>query len=315
MTGDLRAVLAATAANVGIATAKVVGFVLTGSVALLAEFFHSVADTADQGLLLLGRWRAAQAETPRHPFGFGRERYFWAFVVAVLLFALGALGALYKGATGLADPQPVTHRWWGLGILVVALAFDGLSLRTAVRAANTRRLGSWWRFVRSTKNPELPVVLLEDSGAVTGVLLAVAGLGLTVVTGDPRFDAAGSIGVGVVLAVMAGVLAREMKSLLIGEGANPDQQQRIGQLIEDHRHVTRMVYLRTLYLGPEDLLVETKVEVDQQLTAEEVATAIDEIEVRIRRVVDEARIISVEPDVPEPDDPDAPDWVTNHTAR
>lgn len=312
MEGSLRAILAAFAANVGIAIAKFVGFLFTGSSSLLAETLHSVADTTDQGLLLLGRRRARHRETHEHPFGFGNERYFWAFVVSILIFALGSMFAIYEGVTSLRSPDPVRHPLWAIGILLVALALDSLSLRTAVAQTDRRDDESWRAYVRRTKRPEIAVILLEDSAAVTGVLIALLGVGLTLVTGDGRYDAIGSIGIGLLLGGVATLLAREMKSLLIGEAASTEVRAAIRQTAVAHPRLRRLVYLRTLHLGPGDILVEMKVELDPDLDFRDVAVAIDEIEQQLRSQIDEVRLISIEPEIPQRgEDPDRPDWLTD----
>lgn len=311
MDGDLKAVVAALAANVGIAIAKFVGFVVTGSAAMLAESLHSVADTSDQGLLLFGRWRARQDETPEHPFGHSGERYFWAFVVSILIFTLGALVAGREGIEALRHQEPLQHTGWAIAILLVALALDSFSLRTAVQEVDRDRDSSWWQHIRETKRAEVTVILLEDSAAVTGVLAALVGVGLAALTGDPVFDAIGSLVIAVLLAAMAGVLAVEMKSLLMGEAASEDQRERIRDILHEDGEIRDVVYLRTMHLGPEDLLIETKVEMDPDLTVREVALTIDRIEQRIREAVPPARVISIEPDVPRVDDPDRPDFVAD----
>ena len=307
MEGSRKAVLVALAANIGIATAKFVGYFFTGSASILAEAFHSVADTTDQLLLLFGRYRARRVATPEHPFGYGMERFFWAFVVSMLIFSMGGLVAIYNGVDKILHPEPVTQPAWGFGILVVALVLDGISLFNARRTANKGRR-SWQRYVKTAKEPEVMVILLEDSAAVTGVMLALVGFGLTVWTGDPLYDGLGSIAVGLLLAAMAFVLARETKSLLIGESASPERQQAIEEAIGQHEAVRKLVYARTLHLGPEELMVEAKLVFDPALTVRELALIIDEIEDRIRSRVAIVRTIALEPDVPRSNDPDRPPW-------
>jgi cation diffusion facilitator family transporter len=220
--GSRRAVITAFAANLGIAVAKFVAFLFTGAASMLAEAVHSVADTGNQGLLLLGSARANRAPTPEHPFGYARERYFWSFVVAVVLFTLGSLFACYEGLQKLGHPHLLTSPEWAIGVLFAAIFFEGFAFRTAARAANPLRRGSsWWAFIRHAKSPELPVILLEDFGALLGLFFALMGVTLSLLTGDPRFDALGSIAIGLLLGAIAILLAVEMKSLLIGESAAP----------------------------------------------------------------------------------------------
>src|SRR5947209_2618478 len=217
-----RAIVAAFAANLGIAVAKFLGFAFTGAASMLAEAVHSVADTANQGLLMLGGSRAKQPATAEHPFGYGRERYFWAFVVALVIFSMGSLFALFEGVQKLRTPHALESAPWAVAILVVAMVFESLSLRTAARQSAEGKAGlSWWKFIRRSKTPELPVVLLEDFGALVGLSMALAGVGLAELTGNPRFDAVGSVSIGLLLAAIAFTLVVEMKSLLIGEAASP----------------------------------------------------------------------------------------------
>ena len=302
--GSRRAITAAFLANFGIAVAKFVAFVFTGSASLLAEAIHSVADTGNQGLLFLGGKRSRRAPTATHPFGYGRERYFWAFVVALVLFSIGALFAIYEGIQKAIEPHTIDAPEWAFGVLGIAIVLEALSLRTAVHEANRiKRDESWWHFIRSSKNPELPVVLLEDVGALFGLVLALAGVILSVTTGEPAFDAAGSIGIGLLLAVIAIVLAIEMKSLLIGEAAAPEEELSIKSAIEDGPEVERLIHLRTEHIGPEDLLVAAKIDLAPAADSD-VANAIDRVEARIRASVPSAHLIFLEPDEYRPGESD-----------
>ncbi|MDQ6873517.1 MAG: cation diffusion facilitator family transporter [Actinomycetota bacterium] len=291
------AVLAALAANLGIAVSKFVAFFFTGSTSLLAEAVHSIADSANQGLLLLGDRRSRRARTAAHPFGYGRERYFYAFVVALVLFTLGALFALYEGWHKVRDPHPVDAPAWAFGVLVIAVGLESLSLRTAVVAANRLRDGaSWVAYIRRAKAPELAVVLLEDLAALLGLLFALVGVSLAVLTGDGIWDGVGTLCIGVLLAVVAGVLAVETKSLLLGEGAAPDAVRRIEQaLVGDG--VDRVIHLRTLHLGPDELLVAAKIAVPAGASATDIANGINAAERRVRAVEPVARVIYLEPDL------------------
>ena len=258
--GGTKAIIAALLANAGIAVAKFVGYLVTGSSSMLAEAVHSVADTSNQALLLLGGKRAQRAATAEHPFGYGRDRYFYSFVVALLLFSLGSVFALYEGIHKLESHEPLTSPLVAVIILVVAVALEGYSFRTAIKESRPLKGGStWWQFIRQSKSPELPVVLLEDFGALIGLVLALLGVGLTLLTGNAVFDALGTIAIGVLLGVIAIILIVEMKSLLIGEGAAPPVLARIVGAIEDGGPVQRVIHIRTQYLGPEELLVAAKV--------------------------------------------------------
>lgn len=296
--GSRKAVVAAFMANLGIALAKFIGFAFTGSAGMLAEAVHSVADTGNQGLLFLGGSRAKKQADDAHPFGYARERYFWAFIVAVMLFTLGAAFALYEGIQKVIHPRELESFEWAVIILGLSFGLESLSLRTGVRETNRVRGNARWRdFVRDAKIPELPVVLLEDIGALVGLGFALAGVILAEVTGNPRFDAVGSIAIGLLLAMIAAFLATEMKSLLIGEAADPAQQQTISNAILSAPRVQRIIHQRTEHLGPEELLVGVKIEFDHSMRVEELSAAIDEVEVRIRTVVPEARWLYIEPDV------------------
>ena len=306
--GSRKAIFAAFFANLGIAIAKFVGFLLTSSASLLAEAGHSLADTGNQGLLLLGGKRARRAPDLEHPFGYGRERYFWAFVVALVLFSMGGLFALYEGIQKLRHPHETENLGIAVAILLIAIALESFSLRTAVKEARHHKVAtmSWWSYIRTSKQPELPVVLLEDIGAEIGLLFALSGVLLAHWTDEPRFDAAGSIAIGVLLVVIAGVLAVEMKGLLIGESASRAQRDAIVRAIQSSPRVDRLIHIRTEHLGPDELLVAAKVELDSALTFDEVAASIDEIEVRVREAVPAARLIYLEPDLFRPGTEPAP---------
>jgi cation diffusion facilitator family transporter len=299
--GSTRAVLAALMANAGIAVAKFVGFVFTGSSSMLAESVHSVADTGNQALLLLGGKRARRTATRQHPFGFGRERYFWAFVVAIVLFTLGSGFALYEGIEKLRHPHELESAGWAIGILLVAIVLESWSFRTAiVEAKAIKGNASWVRFIRRSKQPELPVVLLEDAGAMFGLIIALAAVGLTITTGDPIWDGAGTTCIGLLLGAIAIVLAIEMKSLLIGEAASEADETAITAAIVGADSVRELIDLRTEHIGPETILVAAKVQFADELTMRQLADVVDDIEARVRSVVPAAARIFVEPDVVRP---------------
>lgn len=294
-----KAIAAAFAANSGIAAAKFVGFLLTGSSALLAESVHSVADAGNQGLLFLGGRRARRAPTALHPFGYGRVRYFWAFVVSVVLFSLGGLYSLYEAFHKISDPHEVTSPGIAFGILGVAFVFEVFALRSAVRHARPELRGRGWiHYIRTSRSPELPVLLLEDSGALLGLVFAACGIGLALVTGNPVFDGLGTLAIGILLLGIAIVLALEMKSLLIGESASPETIGLIEAELERSPKVRRVLEIVTQHIGPDDVLVAATVEFDRTLSADEVARVIDEIEARIREAVPLVRLIYLEPDSP-----------------
>ena len=295
--GGTKAIIAALLANAGIALAKFIGYLVTGSSSMLAEAVHSVADTSNQGLLLLGQRRARRKATQQHPFGYGRDRYFYAFIVALLLFSLGSVFALYEGFHKLESDESLTSPLVAIVILVVAIMLESLSFRTAIRESRPLKGdGTWWQFIRQSKTPELPVVLLEDAGALLGLFLALGGVGLTVLTGDIVWDAIGTLCIGVLLGVIAIILIVETKSLLIGEGSGPVEERTIRQALVGGG-VNRVIHLRTQYLGPDELLIAAKIAVPVTMSSTEIARIIDEAEVRVRGAVPAARIIYLEPDL------------------
>jgi cation diffusion facilitator family transporter len=297
--GGTRAIVAALSANLGIALTKFVAWLLTGSSSMLAEAIHSVADSGNQGLLLLGGKRATRRATPEHPFGYGRERYIYAFIVSIVLFSLGGLFALYEGYHKIRHPEAIeSWQWVPVAVLVVAIALEGFSFRTAIKESNhTRGDTSWVAYVRRAKAPELPVVLLEDAGALVGLVFAFFGVVLTLITGNGVWDGIGTVAIGVLLVVIAAILAVETKSLLLGEGANPEAVRAIEQAILAGPGVERIIHMKTMHLGPEELLVAAKIAVPPTERADDVARHIDETESRIRAAMPIARVIYLEPDI------------------
>jgi cation diffusion facilitator family transporter len=296
--GGTKAILAALFANLGIAVAKFVAFIFTGSSSMMAESVHSVADSGNQALLLVGRRRAERPVTPQHPFGYGRERYFYAFIVAVVLFTVGSLFSLYEGWHKISDPHPVDSPVWAFGVLIVAIGLECYSFWTAITESNkVRGNRGWVAFIRRAKAPELPVVLLEDLAALLGLILALAGVTMAVLTHDGVWDGVGSMAIGVLLGVIAVVLALETKSLLIGEGADDEIERQIVAALESGDEVERVIHIRTQHIGPEELLVAAKIAVHHDDTAEMVARGIDAAEQRVRDAVPIARLIYLEPDL------------------
>lgn len=297
--GGNKAIIAALAANLGIAITKFVAYLLTHSSSMLAESVHSLADSGNQLLLLLGGRRARREATEEHPFGYGRARYVYAFLVSIILFSLGGLFALYEAYHKWHDPHPIeSWHWVPVVVLVAAIVMEGFSFRTAVHESNAvRGKRSWWQFIRSAKAPELPVVLLEDAGALIGLVLALGGVGMTLATGNGLWDAAGTASIGVLLIVIAIVLGLEIKSLLLGESATPENVEAVrGALVGEG--VESVIHLRTMHLGPEEILVAAKIEVAAIETAAEVAHAIDAAEVRVRAALPGLKAtIYLEPDL------------------
>ncbi|MFI1990054.1 cation diffusion facilitator family transporter [Actinoplanes sp. NPDC020271] len=297
--GGTKAIIAALSANLGIAVTKFGAWLLTGSSSMLAESIHSVADSGNQLLLLIGGKQSRKKATPEHPFGYGRERYIYAFIVSIVLFSVGGLFALYEAWHKIQHPEAITEwKWVPLVVLVVAIGLEGYSFYTAITESNrTRGKASWVDYVRRAKAPELPVVLLEDAGALVGLVLALFGVGMTLITGNGVWDGIGTAAIGLLLVAIAAILAVETKSLLIGEGANPDAVKQIEQAVLAGEGIERIIHMKTLHLGPEELLVALKIAVPRSETAAEVAKHIDETEVRIREAVPIARVIYIEPDI------------------
>ena len=293
-----RAVIAALGANLGIAATKFAAFLITGSASLLAESVHSVADSGNQALLLIGRVRARREQTEEHPFGYGAERYVYAFIVAVVMFVVGAVFSLYEGVSRIMHPEEVLSPAVAFSVLGVAIALEAFSFRTAIRESNLSRGRSGWRdFIRHAKAPELPAVLLEDFAALIGLGLALIAVTLSTVTADGRWDGAGSVAIGLLLGCVAVVLATEMKSLLLGESGSQEANHAIVAAIERTSPFDRVIHLRTLHVGPDSLLVAAKVAVRRGEVAEAIAAGIDEAEQRIRSAVPIAGLIYLEPDL------------------
>jgi cation diffusion facilitator family transporter len=296
--GGSKAIIAALAANLGIAVTKFVAWGFSGSSSMLAEGVHSLADSGNQLLLLLGGRRSKKEADREHPFGYGRERYVYAFVVSIILFSVGGVFSLYEGVNKLQHPHPIEVWWLPILVLVIAIGLEGFSLRTAVHESRQHKgTLSWVQFVRRAKAPELPVVLLEDVAALIGLVLALIGVGLSVITGNGLWDAIGTLAIGVLLIVVAIVLGIETKSLLVGEGASDADLAAIEAAILAGIEVERIIHMKTLYLGPDELLVGAKLAVHGEARLADVAAAIDVVESRIRAAVPAARVIYIEPDV------------------
>lgn len=289
-------------ANLGIAIAKFIGFLFTASSSLLAESVHSMADTGNQVLLLFGGKRSRMAPDRKHPFGYGRERFFWAFVVSIVLFTLGAMFAIYEGIEKVMHPHKIDSPQWAIGILAVSILLEANSFRTAVHEARPAKgAATWTAFIRRSRSPELPVVILEDIGALIGLVFALCAVVIAVVTGNGVWDGVGSIVIGTLLGVIAIVLSTEMKSLLIGESATEADENAIRSAIDNSPAVNRLISLRTEHIGPEEILVAAKVEFDGSLTMNQLAGVVDSVEAAIRTSVPNARRIFLEPDVVKPE--------------
>ena len=296
--GTTRAIMVAFGANAGIAAAKFAGYLVTGSSAMLAESVHSLADSVNELLLMVGKRRARRSPDTLHQFGYGRSRYFYSFVVALMVFALGAVFALYEGYRKLTHPEPLTAPAVAIAILAVAAVLDGYSLRTVLtQAEGLRDSANWWQFIRNSRTPEPPVVLLEDSAALLGLGFAFVGVILTTVTGNPLWDALGTFGIGALLGGIAAILIVETHSLLIGEGATSKQCNTIRSALERDGRVDSVSDMRTQYLAPDELLVAAKVMFGPDMELGAAADAIKNAEARVREAVPTVQVVYIQPDV------------------
>lgn len=305
--GSLKAIVAAMIANAGIAVAKFVAYLATGSASMLAESIHSVADTSNQGLLILGGRRARRIADDEHQFGYGRERYFWAFVVAMVLFALGGIFSIFEGIEKIRHPHELESLGWAIGVLIFGIVLEGFSFRTAiVESRKVKGDRTWWRFIRSSRSPELPVVLLEDAGAMIGLVLALVGVGLSAITEDAIWDGIGTLSIGILLVIIAITLTVEMQSLLIGEAATKRNVDTINRVVRSNPKVNRVIDLKTQHIGPDELLIAGKIEFDHSLTTPDLSDAIDEVETQLREAVALSMRIYLEPDVYDPNHQGSP---------
>jgi cation diffusion facilitator family transporter len=296
--GGKKAVIAALMANVGIAISKFIAFFFTGSSSMLSEAIHSVADASNQVLLLVGNKRSLKPADEKHPFGYGRRRFVYGFIVAVVLFLIGGLFSLYEGLHKWQDPEPLNDWWIAVLVLVIAIGLETVSFRTALREANkSRGKRSLANFVKDSRQPELPVILLEDAGALVGLVFALIGVGMAVITGDGRWDAVGAMAVGTLLVVIAIFLAMEMATMLVGESALPEEVAAIRAALESAPLVERVIHLRTVHMGPDELLVAAKIAISQSETAAGIAAGINEAELALRAAVPTARYVFIEPDL------------------
>lgn len=296
--GSMRAIIAALLANIGIAITKFIAAAFSGSASMFAEGIHSLADSGNQILLIVGGKRSRRAATAAHPFGYGRSRYIYAFMVSIVLFSIGGLFSITEGLSKLQHPHELEMVWLPLVVLGVAIVLESFSLRTAIKEANHIRHGkSWIEFIRHAKSPELPVILLEDFAALIGLVLAFGGVGLTVVTHNPIWDAIGTLAIGGLLVLVAVVLGLETSSLLVGEGATAEDTGKIRKALKDTDGVDSIIHMKTLYLGPDELMVGAKIAVGEKTTGKQIAKIIDAAEENMRTAVPAARVIYIEPDI------------------
>jgi cation diffusion facilitator family transporter len=296
--GGTKAVIAALMANTGIAISKFFAFAITGSTSMLSEAIHSVADSFNQVLLLIGGKRSKRVADDKYQFGYGRVRYVYGFMVAIVLFLVGGVYSFYEGLHKWNHPEPVKDFWIAIIVLSIAIVLEGLSLRTAIRETNkVRGHRSFAKFVRDSRQPELPVILLEDFGAIIGLNFALIGISTAVITGDGRWDGLGAMAIGSLLIIIAIILVREMAGLLIGEGALPEEYDAVHAALTSAPLVDRVIHLRTLHVGPDALLVGAKIAIAKTDSASEIAKGIDEAERLLRIAVPSAQYVFLEPDL------------------
>ena len=296
--GGTKAVIAALMANSGIAVSKFVAFAITGSTSMLSEAIHSVADALNQVLLLIGGKRSKRVADDQYQFGYGRVRYVYGFMVAIVLFMVGGIYSLYEGWHKLNHPEPVNNHWIAIGVLTIAIILESLSFRTAILETNkVRGKRSFAKFVRDSRQPELPVILLEDFGALLGLVFALFGVSFAVITGDGRWDGMGAMAIGTLLIIIAIILIREMSAMLVGEGALPEEYDAVKAALESAPLVERVINLRTLHVGPDALLVGAKIAIRRCDTAQDIAQGIDEAERLLRLAVPSAQYVFLEPDL------------------
>ncbi len=296
--GGTRAVVAALLANTGIAISKFVAFAFTGSSSMLSEAIHSVADSLNQVLLLIGGKRSTREADDQYQFGYGRIRYVYGFMVAIVLFIIGGLYSVYEGWHKIHDPHEMHDVGIALGVLIVAVILESFSFRTAIREANKARGGRTFpQFIKDARQPELPVILLEDFGALIGLIFALFGVSMAAITHDGRWDGLGAIAIGVLLIVIAVILVREMASMLVGEAALPEEVESVRAALLSAPLVDRLIHLRTLHVGPDALLVAAKIGITADMTAQQIAAGIDEAESILRTAVPSAEYVFLEPDI------------------
>lgn len=294
---SLRSIFYALGANFAIAIAKSTGAVFTGSASMLAEAIHSFADCGNQALLIWGLKEAKRGASPDHPLGYGRAIYFWSFIVALMLFSMGGLFSIYEGAHKLHDTEPVKYAWVAVGILSFSIVAESVSLWGALREIDKERgERSLWRWFRTSRKSELLVIFGEDMAALGGLVLALGFIGLTMVTGNPMWDAIGSISIGVLLILVAVLIGIEVKSLLIGQSAEPQVQAALRAHLEAQPQVAQVYNVITQQLGS-DLMVAVKARMHPMASDVALIEAINEVERNMRAAFTQARWVFFEPDL------------------
>ena len=292
-----RAILFALAANFAIAVAKGVAAFFTGSSAMLAETVHSLADCGNQLLLLLGMKQAKRPASPDYPLGYGKAIYFWSFLVALMLFTVGGMFSLYEGIHKLHQPEPLKQWWWAVGVLVFGLVAEGMSMRACLQEVAKLRDGrTLWQWFRQSRQSELVVIFGEDFAALLGLCFALVAVLLTAATGNPLWDAAGTVMIGVLLIVVAVLVAIEIKAMLIGQSVDPAVQARMRRFLDERPEIGNVINLITLQLG-NDVMVSVQAEMREEQSARSLAMQINEVERALKLEFPEVRWSFFEPDV------------------
>ena len=298
--GGRKSVIAALFGNLLIAITKFIAAAISGSSSMLTEGVHSLVDTGNQVLLIHGMHRASRPADARHPLGYGRELYFWSFIVALLIFALGAGVSIYEGLVHIRHPEPMQNLAISYGVLALSAVFEGFSWSVAFREfRQTKGNRGWWQAIRASKDPPTFIVLFEDSAAMIGLAIAALGITLAWLTGNPFWDGAASVLIGLVLGTVAMLLAREAKGLLIGERADAGLARDISAIATAHPGVVRTNGLMTTQLAPDAVVAALSVEFEDRLRAPEIEAAVSEIEAAITRKRPEVTALFVKPQTPE----------------
>lgn len=293
---SVKSILFALGANFSIAIAKFIAAALTASGAMLAEAIHSLADTGNQLLLLLGLKRAKRPPTPDYPLGFGKAIYFWSFLVALILFSIGGLFSVYEGVHKLQHPEPVKSPWIAIGVLVFAIAAEAVSMWGCLREVNKVRAGrSLWRWFRESRQSELLVIFGEDLAALLGLVFALVAVSLTMLSGNPVYDAVGTVGIGVLLIVIAVLIGVEVKSLLIGQGVEPLTDREMREFLSARQEVAELLNLLTMQLG-DRVMVALKARMAPAASADAMIDAINLVEADFRRQFPQVMWLFFEPD-------------------
>ncbi|ACC80456.1 cation diffusion facilitator family transporter [Nostoc punctiforme UO1] len=290
-----KTIYAAMGANLAIAITKFIAASITGSSAMISEGIHSVVDTGDQLVLLLGLHRSQKPADDSHPFGYGQELYFWTFIVAILIFAIGGGMSIYEGITHLINPSPLEDPIWNYIVLSIAIILEGFSWTVALKEfLPTKGKQNFWQAIKNSKDPTVFTVLFEDTAAILGLVVALIGIFLGDLFNNIYFDGIASIIIGIILSIVAVLLARESKGLLVGESANPQTIANIRSLSKTEPGVQEVIRVLTMQLAPQEVLLNLEIQFSKNLTGEEIALTVERLEIKIRQKHPEIKQIFIE---------------------